>query len=55
VHLIRLKDDVTVRARREGGRTRVSVRSRSHLRVWDFGRNARNIRELLAALDAEMR
>ena len=50
-----LEDDVTVRMRREGGQTRVSVRSHSRLGTWDFGQNARNIRELLAALDAELR
>jgi uncharacterized protein (DUF1499 family) len=32
----------------------VSVRSRSRLGKWDFGQNARNIRELLAALDQEL-
>jgi uncharacterized protein (DUF1499 family) len=45
------KDDVTVRIRREGGRTRVSVRSKSRIGYWDFGQNARNIRELVAELD----
>lgn len=49
--VFRLKDDVTVTIRREGGRTRVSIRSRSRIGVWDFGQNARNVRELLAELD----
>jgi uncharacterized protein (DUF1499 family) len=49
-----LKDDVTVRLRRQGGRTQVSVRSRSRTGPWDFGQNARNIRDLLAELDREM-
>ena len=48
------KDDVTVRIRREGGKTRVLVRSRSRVGKLDFGQNARNIRELLAALDHEL-
>jgi uncharacterized protein (DUF1499 family) len=48
------KCDVTARIRRRGGRTVVSVRSRSQLGKWDFGQNARNVRELLAALDAEV-
>jgi len=50
----RFQDDVTIRIRREGARTRVSVRSRSRAGRWDFGQNARNIRELLAALDAQV-
>jgi uncharacterized protein (DUF1499 family) len=48
------KEDVTARIRRQGGRTVVSVRSRSRIGKWDFGQNARNVRELLAALDAEV-
>lgn len=52
--VFRFKDDVTVRIRRETGLTRVSVRSRSRVGKWDFGQNARNIRELLAALDGEL-
>ena len=53
--LLRFKDDVTVKIRRKGGQTVVSVRSRSRVGMWDFGQNARNIRELLQALDAELR
>ena len=49
--LLRLEYDVTIRIRREKGRTHVSVRSKSRSLAWDFGQNARNIRELLAALD----
>lgn len=45
--------EVTIRLRREGGRTRVSVRSVSRDLPWDLGQNARNVRELLAALDRE--
>lgn len=52
--VLRFKDDVNIRVWREGGRTRVSVRSRSRVGVWDFGQNARNVRELLAALDREV-
>jgi uncharacterized protein (DUF1499 family) len=52
--VLRLKDDVTIRVRREGSRTRVSVRSKSRIGAWDFGQNARNIRELLEALDHEV-
>lgn len=52
--VFRFKDDVTARIRRQGGRTVVSVRSRSRVGKWDFGQNARNVRELLAALDAEL-
>jgi uncharacterized protein (DUF1499 family) len=53
--LFRFKDDVTVKIRRKGGGTVVSVHSQSRLGGWDFGQNARNIRELLEALDAELR
>ncbi len=53
--LLRFEDDVSVRIRREGGRTLVSVRSRSRVGTGDFGQNARNIREFLAALDARVR
>jgi uncharacterized protein (DUF1499 family) len=49
-----LKEDITIQIRREGARTRVNVRSRSQDAPWDLGQNARNIRELLAALDAQM-
>jgi uncharacterized protein (DUF1499 family) len=52
--VMRFKDDVIVRIRREGGRTRVSVRSHSRIGKWDFGQNARNIREFQAALDQEL-
>jgi len=53
--LLRFQDDVTVKITRKGGKTIVNVRSRSRLGKWDFGQNARNVRELLAALDAELR
>jgi len=52
--VFRLEDDVTVRIRRRDGATTVSVRSQSRVGSWDFGQNARNVRELLAALDAEL-
>lgn len=51
----RFEDDVTVKVTREAGRTRVSVRSRSRIGRADFGQNARNIRELLAAVDGRVR
>jgi uncharacterized protein (DUF1499 family) len=53
--VFRFKDDVTVKIRREGPRTKVSVRSHSRLGKWDFGQNARNVRELLGALDQALR
>lgn len=52
--LLRFVDDVTVRVRSEGGRTRVSVRSRSRVGKGDFGQNARNIRTFLAELDRQV-
>jgi uncharacterized protein (DUF1499 family) len=48
------KDDVTIRVRREGGRTRVSVRSKSRMGPADFGQNARNIQLFLQELDREL-
>ena len=53
--VFRFSDDVTVRVRAEGGRTKVSVRSKSRVGKWDFGQNARNVREILAELDHELR
>jgi uncharacterized protein (DUF1499 family) len=52
--LFRFEDEVTVKIQRQGGATTVSVRSRSRVGTWDFGQNARNIRELLDALDAAL-
>lgn len=52
--VLRFKDDVNVRIRREGTKTKVTVRSKSRIGTMDFGQNARNVRELLAALDREM-
>jgi uncharacterized protein (DUF1499 family) len=52
--VFRFKDDVNVRIRREGGKTKVTVRSKSRMGKIDFGQNARNVRELLAAVDEEM-
>ncbi len=49
-----VKSDVTIRIRRDGGKTRVSVRSRSRMGPLDFGQNARNIRDFLAELDRAM-
>jgi len=50
----RFKDDVAIRVRREGGSTRVSVRSKSRVGRADFGQNARNIRLFLQELDQEL-
>jgi hypothetical protein len=50
-----LKYDVTVRIRRRSGATELTVRSRSRVGPIDLGQNARNIRELLAALDTRVR
>jgi len=52
--VLRFKDDVNVRIRREGAKTKVTVRSKSRMGTMDFGQNARNVRELMAALDREM-
>jgi uncharacterized protein (DUF1499 family) len=52
--VFRFNDDVTVRVRSEGGKTRVSVRSKSRVGTADFGQNARNIRLFLAELDRQV-
>jgi uncharacterized protein (DUF1499 family) len=52
--VMKFKDDVTVRIKRERGATRVSVKSKSRTGKIDFGQNARNVREFLAALDQEL-
>jgi len=49
-----LKDDVTIRVRREGGKSVMSVRSKSQSWSFDFGQNARNIRELVADVDQRL-
>lgn len=43
--------DVVVRIRREGAGSRVSIGSRTRFGLWDFGRNARVVRELQADVD----
>lgn len=53
--LLHFKDDVTIRIKRQGGATRVSVRSHSRVGKGDFGQNARTIREFLAELDAQLK
>jgi uncharacterized protein (DUF1499 family) len=52
--VFRFVDDVTIRVKPEGAGSHVSVRSASRVGQWDFGQNARNVRELLAALDARL-
>jgi len=54
IPLVGLKEDITVQIRRQSGQTEVRVLSRSPSVPWDFGQNARNVRELLAAVDDEM-
>jgi uncharacterized protein (DUF1499 family) len=49
------REDVSVRIAPAGGKTRVTVRSASRIGPPDFGQNARNVRDLLAALDGEVR
>jgi uncharacterized protein (DUF1499 family) len=47
---LRFKDEVSVKILRNQGKSRVSIRSRSRIGKWDFGQNARNVRELQAEL-----
>ena len=49
------KDDVVVRIRPDGARTRVDVRSASRVGLGDVGTNARRIRTLLATLTSAHR
>jgi len=53
--LLRFSDDVTVRITESAGGSEVNVRSASQVGKWDFGQNARNVRELLDALDRRLR
>jgi uncharacterized protein (DUF1499 family) len=52
--IVRLQEEVSVRIWREAEKTRVTVRSRSRIGLPDFGQNARNVRELQAALEREL-
>ena len=52
--VLQIQEEVSIRISREGERTRVNVRSRSRLGLPDLGQNARNIRELQAALAREL-
>ena len=47
--------DVHVKITRHGSLAVVSVRSTSRWGKWDFGQNARNIRELFGLLDEKLR
>lgn len=51
----RIQEDVTARILATPAGSSVSVRSASRFGPWDLGQNARNIEQLLAALDARMR
>jgi hypothetical protein len=48
------KYDVHVKITRQGAQALVSVRSTSQWGKWDFGQNARNIREILRLLDEKL-
>ncbi|MCA9628368.1 MAG: DUF1499 domain-containing protein [Myxococcales bacterium] len=53
--LFHFKDDIWVRvAPTDDGWTRVWIRSKSRVGKGDFGQNARNIRELQAALSSRL-
>jgi uncharacterized protein (DUF1499 family) len=53
--VFRFPADITVRIRRAGARTTVSIRSQSRYGAWDFGQNARNIRALMGELDQQLK
>lgn len=52
--LFRFVDDITVRVRGEGGRSKVDVRSKSRDGKSDLGANAARIRDFLAQLEAKV-
>lgn len=52
--VLRFEDDVTVTAEPGDGRSRLKLTSASRIGKTDLGQNPRNLRELLAALDAEL-
>ena len=54
IPLVGLKEDITVQVRRQSGRSEVRVLSRSPSMPWDFGQNARNVRQLLDEVDRQM-
>jgi len=53
--MMRFKDDVVIRLRPEGEKTRVDMRSKSRVGVGDLGTNARRIRAFLATLAERVR
>ena len=53
IPVLPLKYAVTIHIKREKGQTLVRVRSKSEFGRWDFGQNARNIRQFQRALDEE--
>jgi len=52
--ILRIASEVTIRIRRQGNATLVSVTSASRLGLVDLGRNARHVRRFLRALDTEL-
>jgi hypothetical protein len=55
VPILRLPSEITVKIKREKGRTLVTVRSTSRWAPWDFGQNARFIRAFQAEMDTQMK
>jgi uncharacterized protein (DUF1499 family) len=51
---LRFKDDIRVRIEPHGGGARLTAESRSRIGLGDLGQNPRNLRELLAAVRAEV-
>ena len=49
--LLRLKDDVTVRIRRDGRETTIQTHAKARLGIGDLGRNPKTIRRLYAELE----
>ncbi len=52
--IVSFREEVTIKITRDDDRTIVRVRSKSPALAWDFGQDARNIRQFLRALDQEL-
>jgi uncharacterized protein (DUF1499 family) len=52
--IITFTDDITLNLVQDGAQTRVSGRSAARVGSFDFGVNARNLRAILGALDAQL-
>lgn len=52
--LLRFRDDVVIRVRRQAGGTRIDLRSASRIGTSDFGTNAKRLRDFTKRLSLEL-